>query len=106
MLGASLQIAGAGVSERAELAFLGSSLLISGTTVVASCLRRGTRAAVWGTFVAGAGLLVAARSGIARAEPLEPLLVIGGAGMIVGAHVISLCSCRCRKEGSSCVGTG
>jgi hypothetical protein len=106
ILGASLQIAGALAFDRTELAFVGASLLISGTTVVANCLRRDGRVAVWGTFVVGAGLLVAARSGIAWVERFEPPLVFGGAGMIVAAHVINLRNCRCRKEGPSCVQTG
>jgi hypothetical protein len=85
ILGTSIQIAGAFASEGAELAFLGSSLLISGTTVVANCLRHSVRGAVWRTFVVGAALLLVARSGVAWAEMLEQPLVIGGAGMIVAA---------------------
>jgi hypothetical protein len=104
ILGASLQIAGVFASERAELAFLGSSLLISGTTILANCLRRDARAAVWGSFLVGAGLLVAARSGVAWAERLEHPLVFAGAGMIVAAHVMSLRNCRCKTDGPSCVG--
>jgi hypothetical protein len=104
ILATSLQIAGIVASEQTELAFLGSSLLISGTTVVANCLRRRARAVVWVTFVVGASLL-AARIGGDWAEPLEAPLVVGGAGMIVAAHVINLANCRCRKGGPICVET-
>jgi hypothetical protein len=104
ILGTTVQVTGALASERTELVFLGSSLLISGTTVVANCLRRRARAAVCGTFVVGATLLLAARSGIAWAEPVEQPLVAGGAGLIVAAHVLNLFNCRCRRQASSCVG--
>jgi hypothetical protein len=105
ILAASIQVIGAFASERAELGFLASSLLISGTTVVVNCVRRGPRAVVGGTFVVGASLLVAARVGVDWAEPIEQRLVIAGATMIVAAHVVNLFNCRCRKEGPSCVTT-
>lgn len=103
VLGTSLQIAGVLLSEGAELAFLSTSLLVSGTTVLATCLRRGGRAAVWATFLVGAALLVSARSGTAWAERLEPALVFGGAGLVAAAHVVNLRHCRCRTEERSCV---
>jgi hypothetical protein len=46
IFGTSIQIAAVFASERTELAFLGSSLLISGTTVVANCFRQGARGPV------------------------------------------------------------
>jgi hypothetical protein len=103
LVGASVQVAGTLASERTELLFLTSSLLISGTTVLANCLRRGARRAVWGAFVVGASLLLYARVGVASAEYIEQPLVLGGAGMIVAAHVMNLFNCRCREEGPSCV---
>jgi hypothetical protein len=105
ILGTSLQIAGVVASEPAELAFLGLSLLVSGTTVVVNCLRHRARAVVWGTFVVGASLLLAARTGGVGAGPLEASLVVAGAGTIVAAHVINLVNCRCRKAGPMCVET-
>jgi hypothetical protein len=104
ILGAALPMAGVLVSEQAELAFLGSSLFISGTTVVATCRNRG-RLSVWGAFLVGAGLLMAAGSGIEWSEPIEASLVVGGAGMIVAAHVMNIRQCRCRDDGPSCVAT-
>jgi urea transporter len=101
-----MQIAGVFASERAELAFTITSLLISGTAVVVSCLRRSAPRAVWGTFVVGAGLVVAARIGVDWAEAIEQGLVVAGAGLIVAAHLANLFVCGCRKEGSSCVTTG
>jgi hypothetical protein len=103
LVGASMQVAGTLASERTELLFLTSSLLVSGTTVFANCLRRGPRRAVWGAFVVGASLLLCARVGFAPAEHIEQPLVLGGAGMIVAAHVMNLFNCRCREEGPSCV---
>jgi hypothetical protein len=103
LLVTSVQVAAAFASERTELAFLGASLLISGTTVVANCLRRSARSAVWATFAAGAGLLLAARSGAARIDAVEQPLVIVGAGTIVAAHLINLFNCRCRKDRPVCV---
>src|ERR671911_1120631 len=85
MLAASIQVAGVFASERTELAFLASSLLISGTTMLANCLRRGARVVVWASFAAGASLLVSARSGVEWAERMEQPLVIAGAGLIVTA---------------------
>jgi hypothetical protein len=103
ILGATLPIAEVVASERTELVLLGSSLLISGTTVVASCLRRRARPVVWRTFAIGASLLLTAKIGSERVEPFELLLVVGGAGMIVTTHVINLVYCRCREEGPPCV---
>jgi hypothetical protein len=51
----------------------------------------------------GATLLLCARVGFASAEHIEQPLVLGGAGMIVAAHLINLFTCRCREEGPSCV---
>jgi hypothetical protein len=104
ILGAALPMARVLVSEQAELAFLGSSLLISGTTVVATCRRRGSLA-VWGAFLVGAGLLVAGGSVIEWSEPIEASLVVGGAGMIVAAHAMNIRQCQCRDDGPSCVAT-
>jgi hypothetical protein len=106
MLGTSLQLAGVLASERTDFVFLGFSLLISGATVLANCLRRRTRALVWCAFAAGASLLLAARIESAWAEVLETPLVVGGAGMIVAAHVVNLIHCRCRKDGPTCMETG
>jgi hypothetical protein len=106
LFGASIQVLGAFASERTELLFLTSSLLVSGTTVLASCLRRGARRAVWRAFAVGASLLLCARVGFAWAERIEQPLVLGGAGMIVVAHCINLFNCRCSEEGPSCVETG
>jgi hypothetical protein len=103
LAGASVQVAGTLASERTELLFLASSLLISGTMVLANCLRRGARRAVWGAFGVGASLLLCARVGLAFAERIEQPLVLAGAGMIVAAHVMNLFNCRCREEGPSCV---
>jgi hypothetical protein len=103
LVGASIQVAGAFASDRTELLFLTSSLLVSGTTVLANCLRRGPRRAVWAAFVVGASLLLYARVGFASAEHIEQPLVLGGAGMIVAAHVMNLFNCRCRAESPSCV---
>jgi hypothetical protein len=104
ILGAALPMAGVLVSDRAELAFLGSSLLISGTTVVATCRRQGSPA-VWGAFLVGAALLVAGGSGTEWSELLEASLVVGGAGLIVAAHVMNIRQCRCRDDRPSCVAT-
>jgi hypothetical protein len=101
-----MQVAGVLASERAELAFLIASLLISGTAVVVRCLRRGARGVVWGTFVVGAGVLVAARIEVDWAEASEQGLVVAGAGLIIAAHLANLFACGCRKEGSSCVTAG
>ena len=105
MLAASLQVAGVFTSERTELVFLASSLLISGTTILATCLRRGARGVVWASFVVGASLLISARSGVEWAELMEQPLVLAGAGLIVMAHVANLFYCRCSKEEPSCVGS-
>jgi hypothetical protein len=94
-----MQIAGVFASERVELAFTITSLLISGTAVVVSGLRRGAPRAVWGTFVVGAGLVVAARIGGDWAEAIEQRFVVAGAGLIVAAHLANLFACGCRKEG-------
>ena len=106
ILATSVQAAGVFASERSELAFLASSLLISGTTVVASCRRRGALGVTWSTFVFGSSLLVAARIGFEWVEPIEQELVIAGAGLVVTTHAINLFKCRCGKEGPSCVGAG
>lgn len=100
MLGATLQFAGVLASERTESAFLGTSLLISGTTVLVHCLRRRTSAAVWGTFAAGAAILIATRLERAWMEPFELPLVLSGAAMIVTGHVINLINGRCQRPRS------
>ena len=106
MLAASIQVAGVFASERTELMFLASSLLISGTTMLANCLRRRARGVVWASFVVGASLLISARSGVEWAELMEQPLVVAGAGLIVMAHVANLFYCRCSKEEPSCVAAG
>jgi hypothetical protein len=53
--------------------------------------------------VIGASLLLTAKIGSERVEPFELLLVVGGSGMIIAAHVINLVYCRCREEGPTCV---
>jgi hypothetical protein len=45
---------GAVTSERAELALVASSLLVSGVTILAGCLRRTTRRIVWAAFLSSA----------------------------------------------------
>jgi hypothetical protein len=103
LVGASMQVAGAFASERSELPFLTSSLLVSGTTVLMNCLRRGPRRPVWGALVVGASLLLCARAGLVWTERLEQPLVVAGAATIVAAHLLNLFNCRCREEGPSCV---
>jgi hypothetical protein len=55
------------------------------------------------TIAAGAGLLLAAGSGVAWVAAVEQPLVIAGAGMIAAAHLINLFNCRCRKGAAACV---
>jgi hypothetical protein len=92
------------VAERFELMLLTSSLLLSGAIVAAHCLRRGASRAVWGTFLAGAVLLFVPFA-LAVPEPMEPVVGVAGAGLVVTAHVLRLARCRCRKEGPICVDT-
>jgi hypothetical protein len=103
MLATSVQLAGVFASERAELAFVGLSFIISGTTVAASCLRRHAPRTVWGAFVLGASLLLCARLGFAWTVRVEQPLVIAGAAMIVAAHLANLSNCRCTKDSHACV---
>jgi hypothetical protein len=102
VLAASLQVAALFASERTELMFLSSSLLVSGVTFGASCLRRGTPGwrLICALFALGAGLLLASRAGRDWTEPFEQTLVIAGAAFIVAAHVVNLISCRCAEERS------
>jgi hypothetical protein len=102
LLAASVQLAGVVGSEHTEIAFLASSLLISGATVVASCLRHGARRAVWLAFVPGAGLLLCARLAEGLTRPVEQGLVAVGAGLIITAHGINLIACRCAGKDQSC----
>jgi hypothetical protein len=100
---ASIQVAGTLASDQAEWMFLGSSLVVSGVTVVASCMRGVARRAVLIAFLTGAGLLLVGRLGGSRAETIELPLVALGAGTIVAAHLLNLFQCRCRKGNTSCV---
>jgi hypothetical protein len=96
------QVAHGFASEQAEHVLLTGSLVMSGTVLVGSCLRRRARRGAVGAFLLGASLLVWVRSSAAWTEPVEQLLVTAGAAMIVVAHVINLRCCTCQEEGPRC----
>jgi MerC mercury resistance protein len=102
VLAASVQVAALFASERTELLFLSFSLLVSGVTFGASCLRRGTREwrLICGLFGLGSGFLLVTRIGWGWTEPLEQPLVLAGATLIVAAHLFNVSSCRCTEERS------
>jgi hypothetical protein len=97
----SIQLGNVLLSEQTELVVLAASLLISGTAIVASCVRRGLCVVVGGTFSIAVGLFLAAR--LELAAPFEQPLVMAAAGLIVATHVINLARCPCRKDRPSCV---
>jgi hypothetical protein len=104
LLAASVQIAGVFAAPATEWLFMASSLLVSAATIVASCLRGGAPSPAWravcGLFAVGASLLLWARVGGGHAS-IERPFVIGGATLIVAAHVINLVYCQC-ANGRSC----
>jgi hypothetical protein len=101
IVAASFQAAAALVSERTELLFLSASLVVSGATITTNCVVRRGRPATLVLFTLGAMTLMVARGSLVPAES-ERLLVLGGAGTIVAAHILNLLTCRCADEGSTC----
>jgi hypothetical protein len=85
--------------ETAEVVFLGVSLAFSGLTLLVAGLRLHRQWRGIATFLGGAAVLIGARvSGLAD-DAVGPMLIVTGATLITGAHLLNI---RCCREAAGC----